>query len=215
VVRFWPKLAGLISILNYIVLSVLNSSFYLPGVKYFVKRQFQRFMNSSHSTSPGTDLSHSKNSSVPPLERYFEDYREGEIFEFGDRLITAEEIVQFATLYDPQPFHLDDEAAKKTHFGRLAASGWMTASVVMRMMVDHYISRVSSLGSPGIDELRWSRPVHAGDRLRAKVTVLETRASKSKPDRGLMYALNEAFNQNNELVMSFKGWGFYKIRGQD
>jgi acyl dehydratase len=152
-------------------------------------------------------------SPVPPLERYFEDYRAGEIFEFGERLITKEEIIQFATLYDPQPFHLDDEAAKKTHFGRLAASGWMTASVVMRMMVDNYISRVSSLGSPGIDELRWSKPVHAGDVLHVRVTILETRASKSKPDRGLMYCLNEAYNQHNEPVMSYKGWGFYKVRG--
>jgi acyl dehydratase len=151
---------------------------------------------------------------VPPLERYFEDYRTGEVFEFGARLITAEEIIQFATLYDPQPFHLDDEAAKKTHFGRLAASGWMTASVVMRMMVDNFISRVSSLGSPGIDELRWLKPVHAGDILKVRVSVLETRASKSKPDRGLMHGLNEAFNQHGELVMSYKGWGFYKVRDQ-
>jgi acyl dehydratase len=149
---------------------------------------------------------------IPPRERYFEDYRQGEVFEFGDRLISAEEIVQFATLYDPQPFHLDDAAASRTHFGRLAASGWMTASVVMRLMVDHYISQVSSMGSPGIDELRWHKPVHAGDRLHVRVTVLETRRSKSKPDRGLLHGLNEAFNQHNELVMSYKGWGFYKVR---
>lgn len=171
-------------------------------------------MNTSATSEPADiDRAH-QNLSVPPLERYFEDYRPGEIFEFGSRLITAEEIIQFASLYDPQPFHLDDEAAKKTHFGRLAASGWMTASVVMRMMVDNYISRVSSLGSPGIDELRWSKPVHAGDILRVRVTILETRASKSKPDRGLLYGLNEAYNQNDELVMSYKGWGFYKARGK-
>jgi acyl dehydratase len=150
---------------------------------------------------------------VPPLERYFEDYRAGEVFEFGDRLICAEEIIQFATLYDPQPFHLDDEAAKLSPFGRLAASGWMTASVVMRLVVDNYISRVSSLGSPGIDELRWVKPVHAGDRLKVRVTTLETRASKSKPDRGLLHGLTEAFNQHGELVMSQKGWGIYKMRG--
>lgn len=175
-------------------------------------------MNTSttSTTSEAGDTARAdQNSSVPPLERYFEDYRAGEIFEFGARLITAEEIIQFASLYDPQAFHLDDEAAKKTHFGRLAASGWMTASVVMRMMVDNYISRVSSLGSPGIDELRWSKPVHPGDILRVRVTILETRVSKSKPDRGLLYGLNEAFNQNDELVMSYKGWGFYKARGQE
>jgi acyl dehydratase len=166
------------------------------------------------TSSSSTQTPSSQHAKVPPIERYFEDYQTGEVFEFGDRVISAEEIIQFATLYDPQPFHLDDESAKKTHFGRLAASGWMTASVVMRMMVDNYISRVSSLGSPGIDELRWLKPVHAGDRLRVRVTVLETRLSKSKPDRGLLHGLNEAFNQHGELVMSYKGWGFYKTRGQ-
>ncbi len=171
-------------------------------------------MNTNATSDLTNATSKQENYKVPPLERYFEDYRAGEVFEFGARLITAEEIIQFASLYDPQPFHLDDEAAQKTHFGRLAASGWMTASVVMRMMVDNYISRVSSLGSPGIDELRWSKPVHAGDVLRVRVTILETRASKSKPDRGLLYGLNEAYNQNDELVMSYKGWGFYKARGQ-
>jgi acyl dehydratase len=177
-------------------------------------QQVQELMNHSTTSRPSDTPPTQQNSKVPPLERYFEDYRAGEVFEFGARLISAEEIIQFASLYDPQPFHLDDEAAKKTHFGRLAASGWMTASVVMRMMVDNYISRVSSLGSPGIDELRWTKPVHAGDVLRVRVTILETRASKSKPDRGLLYGLNEAYNQNDELVMSYKGWGFYKTRGQ-
>jgi acyl dehydratase len=171
-------------------------------------------MNTRTNAGQSARPDQSENSKIPPVERFFEDYRAGEVFEFGDRLITAEEIVQFASLYDPQPFHLDDQAAKKTHFGRLAASGWKTASVVMRMMVDNYISRVSSLGSPGIDELRWPKPVHAGDRLHVKVTVLETRLSKSKPDRGLLYGLNEAFNQNNELVMSYKGWGFYAVRSR-
>jgi acyl dehydratase len=153
------------------------------------------------------------NAQVPPLERYFEDYRAGEVFEFGDRQISAEEIIQFATLYDPQPFHLDDEAAKRSPFGRLAASGWMTASVVMRLVVDNFISRLASMGSPGIDELRWLKPVHAGDRLKVRVTTLETRASKSKPDRGLLHTLTEAYNQHGELVMSQKGWGIYKMRG--
>jgi acyl dehydratase len=170
-------------------------------------------MNTDSHLDPSDPPHQAQNSPVAPLERYFEDYRAGEIFEFGERLITAEEIIQFAKLYDPQPFHLDNEAAKKTHFGRLAASGWMTASVVMRMMVDNYISRVSSLGSPGVDELRWSKPVHAGDVLHVRVTILEARASKSKPDRGLLYCLNEAYNQHNEQVMRYKGWGFYKVRG--
>ena len=164
-------------------------------------------MNTNATSDLTNATSKQENSKVPPLERYFEDYRAGEVFEFGARLITAEEIIQFASLYDPQPFHLDGATTA-------SRTDRMTASVVMRMMVDNYISRVSSLGSPGIDELRWSKPVHAGDVLRVRVTILETRASKSKPDRGLLYGLNEAYNQNDELVMSYKGWGFYKARGQ-
>ncbi len=155
---------------------------------------------------------HPDQAQVHPRERYFEDYRSGEVFEFGDRLITAQEIIGFASDYDPQPFHLDDEAARHTPFGRLAASGWMTCAVGMRLLVDHFISRVSSLGSPGVDEVRWVRPVHAGDRLRMRVTVLEARRSKSKPDRGLMTCLNELYNQDDALVMSFKGLGFYRCR---
>lgn len=149
---------------------------------------------------------------VHPRERYFEDYQAGEVFEFGDKLITAAEIIAFATQYDPQVFHLDAEAAKKTHFGGLAASGWMTASVVMRMVVDNFISRVASEGSPGIDDLRWLKPVLAGDRLSARLSVLATRRSASKPTRGLIQTKTEALNQHGEVVMSYLGWGMYTAR---
>ena len=96
---------------------------------------------------------------VPIAERYFEDYPVGEITEFGDYPVSEQEVVEFATRYDPQPFHIDAEAARDTIYGGLIASGWMTASCAMRMMVDHYISPLASMGSPGIDELRWIAPV--------------------------------------------------------
>jgi len=148
----------------------------------------------------------------PMRERYFEDYRVGESVEFGDHLVTEREIIDFATAYDPQPFHVDPAAAARTHFGGLIASGWLTGSILMRMLVDHFISPVASMGSPGIDELRWLSPVRPGDRLRARVTVLAARRSESKPDRGLLQALQEVLNQNGEVVMSMRSWGIYKIR---
>ena len=149
---------------------------------------------------------------VPFKERYFEDYQVGETAEFGDYAITEEEIVEFAGRYDPQPFHVDPEAGAKTIYGGLIASGWMTGSVMMRLMVDHFISPVSSMGSPGIDQLRWYKPVRPGDRLRARVTILEKRRSQSKPDRGVMRARQEVINQDGETVMSIEGMGMYRCR---
>ena len=149
---------------------------------------------------------------VPYRERFFEDYRSGEVTEFGDHLVTEEEVVGFATRYDPQPFHLDAAAAQDSIYGGLIASGWMTASVAMRLLVDHYISPRSSMGSPGIDEMRWIKPVRPGDRLRLRVTILETRRSQSKPDRGMIQLLQEMQNHNNETVMTIRGWGMYRCR---
>jgi acyl dehydratase len=151
---------------------------------------------------------------TPHKERYFEDYQVGEVVEFGDHLVTTEEIVEFARRYDPQSFHVDEAAAAQSNYGGLIASGWMTASVMMRMLVDHFISRVASMGSPGVDELRWLRPVRPGDRLRVRVTVLEVRRSQTKPDRGAVLSLDEVVNQDDEVVMSVKGWGLYRTRSQ-
>lgn len=149
---------------------------------------------------------------TPYKERYFEDYQLGEVVEFGEYVITEEEITDFARRYDPQPFHLDQGAGAQSHFGGLIASGWMTASVLMRLMVDHYIPAVSSMGSPGVDELRWLYPVRPGDKLRARITVLELRRSQTKPDRGLIQMHQEVFNQNGQAVMSSRGWSMYKTR---
>lgn len=149
---------------------------------------------------------------VPFKQRYFEDYQVGETAEFGDYPITEREIVEFASKYDPQPFHVDPEAGARTIYGGLISSGWMTGSVMMRMLVDHFISPLSSMGSPGIDEVRWHKPVRPGDRLHMRVTILEKRRSESKPDRGVIRVLQEAVNQDGETVMSFRGMGMYKCR---
>lgn len=150
--------------------------------------------------------------SVPHEQRYFEDYKTGEVAEFGGHEVTEEEVLAFAQRYDPQPFHVDPAAARESIYGGLIASGWMTASIAMRMLVDHYISPLSSMGSPGIDELRWLKPVRPGDRLRLRVTVIESRRSQSKPDRGMVQFLQEMLNQNDEMVMTIRGWGMYRCR---
>ena len=139
---------------------------------------------------------------VTPAERYFEDYQVGMVDESGEVLVTAEEIVEFARRYDPQTMHVDAGAAATGPFGGLIASGWHTGSLTMRMFVEHYLSKVATLPSPGIDELRWVRPVRPGDTLRMRVTVVEARRSKSKPDRGIVRSLVEVLNQNGEVVMS-------------
>ena len=136
-------------------------------------------------------------------ERYFEDYAVGETRSYGDYLMTEEEIIEFAKRYDPQVFHIDPEAAKQSSFGGLAASGWHTASASMRMLVDHFIPPKASMGSPGIDELRWFAPVRPGDTLQAEIEVLTVTPSKSKADRGIARLKYSTFNQRRELVSSY------------
>jgi acyl dehydratase len=150
--------------------------------------------------------------SVPLKERWFEDYAVGESFELGDEPITEQEIIEFARRYDPQPFHIDPAAAAATHFGGLVASGWMTTAVSMRVMCQHFISPRASMGSPGIDELRWLLPVRPGDRLRVRVEVLGCVPSKSKPDRGVVTMRQEVLNQNAQVVMSLKTLAMLKRR---
>lgn len=149
---------------------------------------------------------------TPLKERWFEDYVPGEIFEFGDHPIGADEIVEFACRYDPQPFHVDTVAAAHSSFAGLVASGWMTGAVLMRMMCDHFIPPESAMGSPGVDQLRWLRPVRPGDRLHARVTIVETRRSRSKPDRGAVVLRQEAINQAGEVVMTLFGRSLHRCR---
>jgi acyl dehydratase len=138
-------------------------------------------------------------------DQCFEDFEPGSVRTSGTVLVTEEEIIEFARRYDPQVFHIDPVAARSTLYGGLVASGWHTAAMAMRLIVENYLSRVASVGSPGVDEVRWLKPVRPGDVLSVRVTVLEARRSESKPDRGLVRSLVEVLNQDMAVVMSFKG----------
>jgi acyl dehydratase len=145
-------------------------------------------------------------------ERYFEDYVPGSTFEFGSTKVSEAEIIEFATKYDPQTFHTDPAAALNGPFGGLIASGWHTASMMMRLLADNYLSTATSLGSPGIDELRWVKPVRPGDVLHVRVTVADARPSKSKPDRGLIRSVIEVLNQDDDVVCSATALNFVQRR---
>ena len=141
---------------------------------------------------------------TPVEDRYFEDYVPGAVHEFGSIVAEECEMIDFARRFDPQPFHTDPVAAKLSVFGGLIASGWYTASLMMRLYVEHYLSHVASLSSPGVDELRWLRPVRPGDLLSLRVTISKTKRSRSKPDRGIVHSYIEVLNQNREIVMTMK-----------
>jgi acyl dehydratase len=151
--------------------------------------------------------------SVSSNERYFEDYVPGLVLEYGTIPLSEAEIIDFATRFDPQYFHTDPEAAKAGPYGGLIASGWHTAAVMMRLAADYYMSKVASLGSPGIDEIRWTRPVRPGDSLWIRISILEAKRSTSKPDRGVVHAFIEVLNQNQECVMSMKAMNIFRCRG--
>ncbi len=143
---------------------------------------------------------------------YWEDFPVGDVREFGATTVTREMIVEFASRYDPQPFHVDEEAARQSLFGGLCASGWHTSALAMRMMCDEYLLKAASLGSPGIDNLRWLKPVFAGDTLSVRLTVLAARPMASKPHVGLVQSRWEVLNQRRETVMTMEGWGMYRRR---
>lgn len=148
-------------------------------------------------------------------ERWWEDFAPGQVAEFGDYAMTEAEILEFARRYDPQPFHTDPEAARDTIFGGLIASGWNTVGATMSLLVRHLIPRNASLGSPGVDEVRWLRPVRPGDRLSVRATVLDVVASRSKPDRGIVRSLIETRNQRQEVVMTMRALALYRRRPSD
>ena len=144
--------------------------------------------------------------------RYFEDYALGSTYECGSVSVDEASMIAFAKEFDPQPFHVDPVAARAGPFGGLIASGWHTAGLVMRLIVDNYVSAESSLGAAGLDELRWPNPVRPGDTLRVRVTVLEARRSQSKPDRGILKTLIEAENQDGQPVMRATSINFIRVR---
>jgi acyl dehydratase len=145
--------------------------------------------------------------------QYLEDIKVGQKVSFGHYEVTREEVMDFARKYDPQPFHLDDDAAAKTHFGRLSASGWHTAAMTMSMLVENLKkNKQAGLGSPGVDELRWLKPVYPGDTLRVEIETVEVRASQSRPEMGITKGLVTVFNQDDVPVMTMKSIGLVATR---
>lgn len=146
---------------------------------------------------------------------YFEDFPPGEIREYGDRIVTAEEIVKFARRFDPQPFHLDEAAARDSQAGGLIASGWHTAALLARMNCDGFILRSAIRAAPEVEELKWVKPVRPGDRLRVRRATLSARASGSPPEIGLVEFLFEVLNQANEVVMTQRSVVFLGLRAAE
>ena len=143
---------------------------------------------------------------------WWEDFKVGERSEMGRHTFGEQEIIDFGRQFDPQPFHVDPDAAQRSPFGGLIASGWHTCAIGMRLMVEHYIGRTVSLGSPGIENVRWLKPVRAGDTLTYSRTVLESRASATRAGVGLVKHRWEAVNQAGETVLTMEGWGMYGRR---
>lgn len=143
---------------------------------------------------------------------YFEDFHPGQEIDLGSHTFTEQEIVAFARQFDPQPFHVDHDAAAASHFGGLVASGWHTCSALMRRLVDGLLVRTVSHGSPGVDEIRWLKPVRVGDTLSFRMRIVETIPSKSKPDRGVLKSVYEGVNQHGEIAVSMKTLGMFGRR---
>jgi acyl dehydratase len=144
--------------------------------------------------------------------RYWDDYEIGQKFELGSTTFTADEIVGFARQFDPQSFHVDEAAARQSMFGGLIASGWHVVSRLMRLFVDNYIDHRTTLGSPGVDEIRWLKPVRPGDTLTAWVECAGKVPSKSRPEMGIVHEHWRATNQKGELVMTAKGINMVRRR---
>ncbi len=142
----------------------------------------------------------------------WEDLPVGTVIELGSFGVDRDEVIDFASKYDPQPFHLSDEAAAQSMFGRLAASGWHTCAMVMGLMTRNFLLQSSSLGSPGMEKLKWLKPVYPGDTITLRQTVIESRPMNSRPDVGLVRTLWEAFNQDGEQVLMMDGYGMFRRR---
>jgi acyl dehydratase len=164
------------------------------------------------ATPPATTSLGESDFPAPIDDRYFEDYRPGAVYEYGYITVTEAEILEFARAFDPQPIHTDPGFAAAGPFRGLIASGWHTGGIMMRMFAGHYLSRVASLASPGIDELRWPAPVRPGDSLRLRATVVEARRSRSKPDRGLVRTRAELINQDGQVVLELTAMNILRAR---
>ena len=144
--------------------------------------------------------------------RWFEDYAEGQEAEFGPLLVDEAEVIDFGRRFDPQPFHVDRAAAANGPYGGLIASGWHTCALMMRLLAEQYLSPASSMGSPGIDELRWILPVRPGDELTLRTTVREARRSRTKPDRGLVRTDVQLVNQSGDVVLTLRAMNLIRAR---
>ena len=143
---------------------------------------------------------------------FWEDMAVGQVRDLGTISPTREEIIAFASQFDPQPFHLDDAAGEASVFGGLCASGWHTCAMAMRLMVTNFLSQTSSLGSPGLENIRWTKPVYPGDTLRLQSSVLEIKPMGRRPDVGMTRNLWEMFNQHGDLILRMEGWGMFRRR---
>lgn len=146
------------------------------------------------------------------IRYYWEDLQAGSVRELGSVTVTAEEIKEFAEQFDPQPFHLDEAAGRRSIFGNLCASGWHTCALAMKLTVENFLNESSSMGSPGLENLRWLKPVYPGDTLTLKHSIVESRPLRKRRDTGLVRAMWEMFNQNGEKVMQMEGYGMFRRR---
>ena len=159
-------------------------------------------------------MTHSKQENT--IQYYWEDLAVGTVWDLGEIRVEREEVLAFARRYDPQPFHLDDEAAARSPvFGRLAASGWHTCAMAMGQYVREFLNKAASMGSPGLEQVKWLKPVYPGDTLRLRLRVTEARAMKSKPTIGLVRSSWEVFNQDDVQVLSLDAWGMFGRRNPD
>jgi acyl dehydratase len=158
-------------------------------------------MNHLHKSAAATRALSENDFAQPVDDRYFEDYAPGAVYEYGYIEVTEAEILDFAQAFDPQPIHIDPQFAATGPFGGLIASGWHTTGIFTKLFVAHYISRPASLASPGVDELRWPVPLRPGDSVRLRATILESRLSRTKPDRGIVRTRGQLINSSDEDVL--------------
>jgi len=149
---------------------------------------------------------------MDPIKYYWEDLLPGSVRELGVVTVSAEEIKEFAEQYDPQPFHVDEAAGRRSIFGNLCASGWHTCALAMKLTVENFLNESSSMGSPGLENLRWLKPVYPGDTLRLQYTITESRPLRKRTDTGLIRADWDLFNQNGERVLHMEGYGMFRRR---
>jgi acyl dehydratase len=149
---------------------------------------------------------------MPDITYFWEDMAVGQVRDLGTISPSREDIIAFASQFDPQPFHLDDAAGAASVFGGLCASGWHTCSMAMRLMVTNFLQQTSSLGSPGLENIQWKKPVYPNDTLRLQTTVLETKPMGRRPDVGMTRNLWEMFNQHGDKVLHMEGWGMFRRR---